>query len=116
MTVDTFEGGKYVRTSDYDHLQCELAEAREALRVYGRHLDCCGDADAYNHAEIPSCGCGFDAAMAADSASAGATADDPDAEPECPRHPKPCDGSCADCIAYSAPQVTVTVSAAEGER
>ena len=46
-----------------DLLTRELAEAREALRVYGRHLDSCGDADAYNHAEIPSCGCGFDAAM-----------------------------------------------------
>jgi hypothetical protein len=59
---------------DDDYEQCaadrrallgELAEAREALRVYGRHLDSCGDADSYNHAEIPSCGCGFDAFLAA---------------------------------------------------
>lgn len=34
-----------------------------ALRQYGRHSDWCGDADAYNHADIPRCGCGLDAAL-----------------------------------------------------
>ena len=57
------ECGEYVKHTDYAALALELAEAREALRVYGRHLDSCGDADAFNHAEIPSSGCGFDAVM-----------------------------------------------------
>jgi hypothetical protein len=30
MNVDTFEGGRYVRASDYDALARELADAREA--------------------------------------------------------------------------------------
>lgn len=41
----------------------EIERLRGALRTYGRHLDSCGDADAYNHAEVAQCGCGFDAAL-----------------------------------------------------
>ena len=58
---------------EIDRLTRERDEAREALRVFGRHLDSCGDADAYNHAEVAQCGCGFDAALAG-------TADQPTVE------------------------------------
>jgi hypothetical protein len=47
----------------YNASRANEERLRGLLRTYGRHLDCCGDADSYNHADIPSCGCGFDAVL-----------------------------------------------------
>jgi hypothetical protein len=43
----------------------ELLEALRFLlpHVEHAHADSCGDSDSYNNAEVPSCGCGLDAAV-----------------------------------------------------
>lgn len=41
----------------------ELLEALQSLLQHVEHADSCGDHDAYNHASVPTCGCGLDSAL-----------------------------------------------------
>lgn len=38
----------------------EALSALASLMHYVKHDDNCGDSDAYNHADVPTCGCGLD--------------------------------------------------------
>ena len=49
--------------AERDALRERVARLVGALRTYGRHSDSCGDADAYNGAQVRTCGCGLDAAL-----------------------------------------------------
>ena len=72
MTDDKVAGeGPYIHehghTCEYKCLACTYAEGRKAEReitarllMYARHRDSCGDMDAQNHDEFPSCSCGLD--------------------------------------------------------
>lgn len=40
----------------------DLLEALFALLPHVEHADSCGDMDAYNNADVPTCGCGLDSA------------------------------------------------------
>lgn len=41
----------------------ELLEALQRLLPHAEHAESCGDSDAYNNADVPTCGCGHDAAI-----------------------------------------------------
>lgn len=47
----------------------ELLEALFALLPHVEHADNCGDMDAYNNADVPTCGCGLDSARERASAA-----------------------------------------------
>lgn len=65
-----FDGAERVATVDETrerlaHLFAaapELLEALFALLPHVEHSDSCGDMDAYNNADVPTCGCGLDSA------------------------------------------------------
>jgi len=42
----------------------ELLEALRALLPFAEHSEGCGDHDAYNGADVPTCGCGLDSTIA----------------------------------------------------
>jgi chromosome segregation ATPase len=50
---------------EIERLERELRTVLCVLAVHGRHLDSCGDQDAYNRAVSQSCNCGLDACLAA---------------------------------------------------
>jgi hypothetical protein len=42
----------------------DLLEALRALLPFAEHSESCGDHDAYNGADVPTCGCGLDSTIA----------------------------------------------------
>ena len=73
------------RDNELAALRARVAELEAAIRVYGGHLDDCGDMDSYNNADVPTCGCGYDAIR--DALSAVTTHPD---WPECSGDPADC--------------------------
>lgn len=50
-------------TPDWNAAAPELLEALHMLMPHVEHAESCGDADSYNNADVPTCGCGLDAAL-----------------------------------------------------
>lgn len=108
--------------TDHDHMQRALIEALQAILPYAEHSDSCGDHDAYNHAEVPSCGCGLDSAKEQAGAAIAAALRSQSAQAVCPAckglgytgHPmdgeRPVD--CPDCAGSGLAEHSITANEA----